>query len=292
MNRINSNSIKGFFYNTPVLLLVILFAGIPILATLWGSFFRDVTFLRPEFLGWDNYQRLLTDSHFWQSSGFTLVFVLVSVFLELIIGLPFALLLNRTLPFKGFFRLLMIIPWVIPITVSARIWELMFSHESGILNKIFLALGLMDSPQNWLGTPQYAFISLVISDVWKTVPFMTIILLAGLSLIPVSLYQQARIDGASPFQQFIRITLPLLKPVLMVALLFRSIDAIRIFDLIYVLTGGGPGGKTTSLSLYAFRQYLSGDYGYGAAVSMAIFLFTGILAAMVIRWGKFSGELR
>jgi multiple sugar transport system permease protein len=155
-----------------------------------------------------------------------------------------------------------------------------------------LKTGLLNQPINWLGTSDGAFFAIVISDVWKTTPFIAIILLAGLSNIPRILYSQAMIDGAGSWQRFYRITLPLLKPVIIVALLFRTIDAIRIFDLIYVLTGGGPGGSTTSLSLYAFKHYLSGDFGYGSAISIVIFLTAGMLSILYIKLGRFGEGMR
>ena len=153
-------------------------------------------------------------------------------------------------------------------------------------------LGFSDSPINWLGSSTGAFFSIVISDVWKTTPFITIIILAGLSTIPNELYKQARIDGTNFINRFFKITFPLLKPVIVVALLFRTIDAIRIFDLIYVLTGGGPGGSTTSVSLYAFKYYLTGDFGYGSAISVLIFLLASALAVLYIKFGNFTEELK
>jgi len=151
---------------------------------------------------------------------------------------------------------------------------------------------LTDSPINWLGTPAAAFAAIVLSYMWKMTPFVTIILMAGLSIIPRDLYKQAMVDGTTFAGRFFRITLPLLKPVLIVALLFRTIDALRIFDLVYVLTGGGPGGGTTSLSLYAYKYFLAGDFGYGSAVSVVIFLVAGGLAILYLWVGKFKEAIQ
>jgi multiple sugar transport system permease protein len=152
-------------------------------------------------------------------------------------------------------------------------------------------MGIVDAPVNWLGSPPGAFLSLVAADAWKTTPFAAIILLAGISGIPEELYRQARVDGANIVQRFFHITLPLLRPVLLVTLLFRTIDALRIFDVIYVLTGGGPGGATTSLSLYGYEYFLAGDFGYGSAVSVVLFLIAFSLAILYVRLSGYQKEI-
>ena len=283
---------EGFFFCSPLILLSVVFILLPVMGTLAASFLRDVTFLPTKLIFFQNFSRLFADAHFWQAFRFTLLFVFVSVFLELILGLVFALILNAAVPGSGWLRAAVLIPWAIPVAISARVWQLIYNFEYGSLNYIILKLGLADQPVNWLGTPAGAFVSLVVSDVWKTAPFIALILLAGLSVIPGELYKQAMIDGANAVQRFFRITLPSLRLVLVVALLFRTIDAIRIFDLIYVLTGGGPGGSTNSLSLYAYHYYLSGDYGYGSALSVIIFIIASALAVTYIRVGRFGEALK
>jgi multiple sugar transport system permease protein len=220
------------------------------------------------------------------------MFVLASVLIELVLGLIFAIVLNEKFWGRGFFRAALLIPWAIPIAISSRLWQLIYNYDYGVLNYTILKLGISSAPVNWLGTPFGAFISILIADVWKTTPFLTIILLAGLSAIPNELYQQARIDGANFMKRFYSITLPILRPVLIVAVLFRTIDAVRIFDIVYVLTGGGPGGSTTPLSLYAYRYYLTGDFGYGSAVSVFVFISVSILAFLYIKVGKFKEVLK
>jgi multiple sugar transport system permease protein len=277
----------AYVFNTPMLIFAIAFIIVPIIGTLITSLFRDVTFLPDKFIGLLNYSRLITDLHFWQSVRFTMLFVLLSVFLELFFGMLFALVLNETIPGRGFLRVAILIPWAIPIAIAGRIWELIYNYEFGLFNYLALNAGLTDSSVNWLGSSTGAFFAIVISDVWKTTPFMAIILLAGLSIVPPDLYKQAQIDGTNFIQRFFKITLPVLRPILVVALLFRTIDAVRIFDLVYVLTGGGPGGSTTSLSLYAYNYYLSGDFGYGSAVSLFIFLIAGFMSVLYLKFGKF-----
>jgi len=288
----NEEARSAWLFNLPLVLLTAAFILIPVGGTLVTSLFRDVTYLPDAFVGLQNYLRLAADLHFWQSMRFTLLFVAVSVTLELIFGLVFALLLNEAMPGRGLLRVIVLVPWIIPIAVSARIWELIYNYEFGLFNFLLQHLDLTQQPVNWLGSSAGAFAAIVISDVWKTTPFMTIILLAGFSTIPQDLYRQAMVDGTHFLQRFIHVTLPLIRPVIVVALLFRTIDAVRIFDLIYVLTGGGPGGATTSLSLYSFQYYVSGDFGYGSCISLIVFLIAGLLAVSYIRLGKFSEVLR
>lgn len=288
----NGEQKQGIIFNLPMIFVVLIFIVVPVVGTFVTGLFRDVTFLPEKFIGLENFKRLLADIHFRDSLIFTILFVLVSVTLEIILGIVFALVLNEKFPGRGFLRVSVLIPWAIPFAISARVWQLIYNFNYGLLNYLSINLGFSNSPINWLGSPIGAFISIVISDVWKTTPFITIIILAGLSTIPNELYKQSMIDGTNILKRFFYITLPLLKPVIVVALLFRTIDAIRIFDLIYVLTGGGPGGSTTSVSLYAFKYYLTGDFGYGSAISVFIFLLASILAVLYIKIGNFTEEIQ
>ncbi len=268
-------------YNLPTAVLLILLILIPVLGTVYMSLFRDVTFLKREFVLFDNYLRLLKDPSFISSLLFTVKFTVISVSLELIFGLLIAITVNESIPGKGLLRGIVLIPWAIPSVVSARIWQLIFNYSYGFLNLLtdrFLGIKV-----NWLGTDVNALLSVIIADLWRTSPFVAIILLAGLQSIPKELYDQARIDGAGMFRRFTDITLPLLKPFILVSLLFRSVDSLRVFDLIFVLTGGGPGGSTTPLSLYAYRFYLMGDFGYGSAISAVLFLLSLLTALLLIR---------
>jgi multiple sugar transport system permease protein len=273
-------------FSAPLTVTVLVFVFIPVFGTIAASFYRRVTFLPDLFVGTENFLRLFHDEHFLSSLSFTISFVVVSVFFELIIGLAGALLLNERFAGRKVFRIVLLLPWAVPIAVSGRLWQMIYNNEYGIFNAVVTAVGF--APVNWLGSPSGAFWSLVLSDVWKTSPFMIMILLAGLSTIPKELYEQAVMDGASFVQRLVRVTLPLLLPVVVVALLFRTIDAIRIFDLIYVLTGGGPGGSTASVSMYAFTAYLGGDFGYGSAVSVVLFLAAGALAVVYLKLGRFG----
>jgi multiple sugar transport system permease protein len=278
-------------YVLPLIFFMAALIVVPVLGTVLNSLFLDVTYLDRRFVGLENFHRLVFDSGFWQSVRFTLLFTLVSVSLELILGLAFALLLNEPFPLRGLLRACVLIPWAIPAVISGRTFELIYNYHQGLANFLFRQMGVLDAPVNWLGSPPGAFFSLIAADAWKTTPFAAIILLAGLSGIPEELYRQARVDGANIVQRFFRITLPLLRPVLLVALLFRTIDALRIFDVIFVLTGGGPGGATTSLSLYGYEYFLAGDFGYGSAVSVVLFLIAFFLAIVYVRLSGYRKEI-
>ncbi len=273
----------------PLVLFVSLFILIPVLATFWNSLWQDVSFMPRRFLGFENFLRLFSDRQFWQATIFTILFPIVSVTLEMIIGMVIALVLNECFRFRGIVRGIALIPWAIPSVIGARIWQLIYRYDYGIANYTLNTIGL--APVNWLGSPLCAFLSLIFADVWRTTPFVAIILLAGLQIIPKDLYRQAQVDGAHLHQRFFRITLPLIKPVAIVALLFRTIDAIRVFDVIYIISGGGPGGFTTSLSLYGYKYFLLGDFGYGSSVSVILFLIAFLIALLYIKIGKFRETL-
>ncbi len=279
-------------YLAPLLLLVGALILVPVIGTIVQSLHRDVVFLPRRFVGLTNYARLLHDPAFWQAARFTLGFALVTVPLELVIGLTIALVLREAFPGRGLLRAVALIPWAIPAAVSGRVFELIARSEHGAATWLAQALGLAHGAVPWLGSAPGAFGALVVADVWKTAPFVAIILLAGLAHIPDDLYAQARVDGAGLWRRFTHITLPLLRPVVVVACLFRAIEALRVFDIVYVLTGGGPGGATSSLSLLAYDHFSAGDPGYGATASTVLFLLTFALALAMVTLGRFGEELQ
>jgi multiple sugar transport system permease protein len=267
----------------PLAVLAAVFLLVPILGTLWSSLFQDVAFLPRRFIGLGNYLALFRDPAFHQAAGFTALFVLVSVPLETALGLAFALTLQSALPFRGVLRAVVLLPWAIPAAVSGRMFQLVYQYHDGLANSLLLRLGLADAPIHWLGSAPGAFAALVLADVWKTAPFAAILFLAGLASIPEDLHRQARVDGAHFAQRFRRVTWPLLRPTVTVVALFRTVDALRVFDLNYVLTGGGPGGATASLSLLGYQRYLAGDFGSGAAVSVVLFLAALLFTVLYAR---------
>lgn len=274
----------------PLAAFVVVLIVLPVLGTFWNSLFLDVTFLPRRFIGFENYTGLWYDPAFWQSLRFTVLFVLISVPLETLLGLFIALILNESFPLRGLLRACVLIPWAIPAAVSGRAFELIYNASYGAANFLLRIFGLTNEPVNWLGSEVGAFAAVVVADTWKTTPFAAILLLAGLSAVPEDLYRQAMVDRATFVQRFFRITLPLLRPVLVVTVLFRSVEALRIFDIIFVLTGGGPGGSTLSLSLLGYRYFSSGDFGYGSAVSVILFFLALAFSVVYVRLGGFGKE--
>lgn len=244
----------------------------------------ETSIIKSNFVGGDNFIKVIGDKRVQSTLKFTLIFTLISVFLELIFGLFLALIMNR--PFKGrpLVRTFSLIPWAIPTSVAALMWSYLYNGSSGIISNIFSTIGLISSPAAMLNSSSNALWAIILADVWKTTPYMALLLLGGLQVIPNSLYESSSLDGATAFQQFRYITLPLLKPSIFVALLFRTQDAFRVFDLIYVLTGGGPGGSTESLSVYAYKVMFSQTrFGYGSAMVLIMALIVGLIAFVYIK---------
>jgi ABC-type sugar transport system permease subunit len=272
----------------PALLTIFLVALFPLLWTFWESLHLHdlrMPWLGQPFVGIDNYIEAARDPRFWGALGHTGFFALASVSLELIIGLWLALALNRAFRGRGLVRAAVLVPWAIPTVVSALLWRFMFEGQTGIVNSVLVGLGVLGEPVVWFIRPAAAWVPVILADVWKTTPFVALLLLAGLQNIDASLYEAARIDGASAWRQFRHVTLPLLKPAILVALIFRTLDAFRVFDLIYALTGGGPGTSTEPIALYTFNVLLQNlQFGYGSALSVIVFAITFSLALLYIRF--------
>jgi multiple sugar transport system permease protein len=269
---------QGSRFVLPAVIALSLVTVYPVLSVLYLSLHRKLLiFDISEFTGFDNYRFLLADDRFWNAFGNTAYFTMMSVSLELLLGLGIALLLNRTFRFKGVMTALVLVPWAIPTVVSARMWEWIYNTDFGILNH------LLGMKINWLGSPFWAMNAAVVMDVWKTTPFVAILLLAGLKMIPQDLYQAARIDGAGRWSIFGRITLPLLMPVVIVVLIFRTMDAFRVFDAVYVLTGGGPANTTETLSIYAYKVlFQTLQFGYGSTLAVVVFLCVGAISLLYL----------
>lgn len=267
----------------PAVAVLLLVFAYPIGRSLWLSLFDQnlATGLKPVFSGFNNYGRLVGDGRFWQSFWVTTRFTVITVVLELILGMGIALVLNRSFSGRNVVRTIAILPWALPTALIALGWTWIFNDQYGIANDILLRLGLIKEGINWLGEPFTATVALVVADVWKTTPFISILLLAGLQSIPHDLYEAYSLEGATPWQSFYRITLPLLMPQIIIAMLFRFAQAFGIFDLVQVMTGGGPGGSTEVVSLYIYAtamRYL--DFGYSAAMVVVTFLLL-ILAVIL-----------
>ncbi|MGB6298892.1 MAG: sugar ABC transporter permease [Rivularia sp. (in: cyanobacteria)] len=267
----------------PAILLLLLVFGYPIVRAFWLSLFTKNlgTQLQPVFSGLDNYGRMIGDGRFWQSFLVTTIFTSASVISELLLGLIIALVLNQQFFGRGLVRTIAILPWALPTALIGLAWAWIFNDQYGVANDILLRLGLIQNGINWLGDPTLAMIAVIVADVWKTTPFISILLLAGLQSISADLYEAHSIDGASPWQSFTQITLPLLIPQILIAVLFRFAQAFGIFDLISVMTGGGPGGATEVVSLYIYStimRYL--DFGYGAALVVVTFVLLIVAVAI------------
>lgn len=286
-----SETRTALLFLSPLLLVVGVFILLPILGTFWNSFFLDVSFLPRRFVGLQNYVFIFNDPDFRQAFLFTLSFAAVAVTFEGLLGLGFALLLNESFPGRWFLRTLILIPWAVPTIVSAKTWKLIYEYSYGVLNVLVTGFGLSADRINWLGTELSAFFALIAADVWKTTPFVTLIVLAGLQTIPDSLYEQARIDGANTWNRFRHVTLPMIQPVLIIALIFRTIDSLRLFDLVYVLTGGGPGGATRTLSVIGFEAFTNDRFGLGSAMSVVAFLVAFSVTLVYVRASRLSERL-
>ncbi|RIH87440.1 Trehalose transport system permease protein SugA [Calidithermus terrae] len=271
----------------PTLLVVALVAGYPLAQVFYYSFFKaDIAFVeQPEFVGFENYLFLLRDPDFRQAFWNTLQFTFWSVGLETILGLAIALIVHSNFKGRGLVRTAILIPWAIPTVVSAKMWQWMLNDIYGVINVIGTKLGILSTKVAFLANPNLVLPAIIAVDVWKATPFMALLLLAGLQLIPSDIYEAADIDGASKWQQFWTLTLPLLTPALVVALIFRTLDALRVFDVIFVMTGVNTATK--SLAVYN-RQTLIDfqDLGYGSAVSVAILV---IIMVFVVLYMRFVG---
>lgn len=271
----------------PALLVLALVYAYPIGRSFVLSLFTQNlgTELEPIFSGLANYQRMIGDGRFWQSLANTTLFTIAAVVVEIGLGLAIALVLNRAFRGRGIVRTIAILPWALPTAVMAVGWAWIFNDQYGVVNDLLQRVGIIEQGINWLGNPNLAMWSLIIADVWKTTSFAAILLLAGLQSIPEDLYEAYAIDGATPWQSFTQITLPLLMPQMVIVVLFRFAQSFGVFDLVQVMTGGGPAGSTEMVSIYIYAtvmRYL--DFGYGAALVAVTFSLLVIVVAIAAYW--------
>jgi trehalose/maltose transport system permease protein len=277
----------------PLLIALALTAAWPLLRTMWFSltdaFLSDAA--NWTFVGLQNYALLAQDPRWWRAVGNTLLFVAVSVSLETALGLVIALVLNANMPGRGLTRAVMLIPWAIPTVVSAKMWAWMLNDLNGVVNAAARSIGLVTEPIPWLADPVLSMASVIAVDVWKATPFMTLLTLAALQAIPQDAYESARMDGAGPIRIFASITLPLIMPALLVAVTFRALDALRVFDVVYVLTGATS--STATMSIYA-RQQLTDfqDVGMGSTAATCLFLIIALVVAIFLTIGRVDLEAR
>jgi trehalose/maltose transport system permease protein len=271
----------------PSLLVVVAVAFYPLGQTVYQSF-TDKQFLAIEptkWIGLENYKDLIHDAIFRDAVWTTVKFTVVTVLFEFILGLIIALVVNSNFKGRGVMRAVMLVPWAIPTVIAAQMWNWMYNDVYGVINSALVRLHILDHAVAWTAQPSTALGSVAAVDIWKTTPFVALLLLAGLQVIPGELYEAASVDGASRWQQFWRITMPLLRPAILVALIFRTLDALRVFDVFYVLLGQRQ--DTQSMAIYDQNTIVTtGDVGYGAAVSVAIFLIIGVFVVVYVTFLK------
>ena len=294
----------AWLFLAPMLFVLGVVAGWPFLRTVYYSF-TDASLAdldARQWVGFDNYFSVLTlpsgrllydgllvDPVWWRAVWNTVRFAVISVACETVLGMIVALSLNADFPGRGIVRAAILIPWAIPTIVSAKMWQWMLNDQFGIINVVLLDLGLIDSKIAWTASADTAMIAVLIVDIWKTTPFMALLILAALQMLPREILEVARLDGANPWQIFWRVTLPLIRPAVMVAVIFRALDALRIFDLIYVLTPNNV--QTKSMSIFARENLFEFDkFAYGSAASTLLFLIIGLLTIAYIRLGRLSFE--
>lgn len=231
-----------------------------------------------------NFVRLFSDQFFLSALGHTLVYAASALTLEFFLGLSLAVLMNKQFRGRSFFRAALLVPMMLPTVVAGVVWRLMLNPNFGAVNGTLKGMGLNIAALTWTSSPRLAMLSVVAVDVWQWTPFMFLILLAGLQAIPQEPYEAARIDGSSAWQTFRNVTLPLLKPAILVALLLRTMDLLRVFDQVFILTEGGPGFATETISLYIYRTaFRFSDFGYAVAMSFVLLIITNIISAFYIR---------
>jgi trehalose/maltose transport system permease protein len=295
----NAKTRTAWTFLSPMLVVLLLVAVWPLGRTIWFSFTdANINDLEAaKFVGFENYfgefglfaNPNYTDGFFQSDWGVaiinTLKFSLVSVTLETLFGLGVAMLLNQNFKGRGLVRTAVLVPWAIPTIVSAKMWSWMLNDQFGILNQYLVDAGILAHKIAWTAQPEYALWTVVLVDVWKTTPFMALLILAALQTLPRDCYEAAEVDGVHPLRVFWKVTLPLIKPALMVAVIFRLLDALRVFDLIYVLTSNN--NSTISMSGFVRREMVDNGYmGYGSAASTALFLIIGLCTVAYIRLGR------
>jgi trehalose/maltose transport system permease protein len=292
----NNKTRTAWLFLAPMLVVLLLVAVWPLGRTIWFSF-TDANINNldaSQFVGLENYfgeyglfaNPNHTDGFFTSDWGIsilnTLKFSIVSVTLETLLGLGVALLLNQEFKGRTLVRTAVLVPWAIPTIVSAKMWGWMLHDQFGVINQWLFDLGWIAEKIAWTAQPEYAMWTVVAVDVWKTTPFMALLILAALQTLPKDCYEAAQVDGVHPLRVFWKVTLPLIKPALMVAVIFRLLDALRVFDLIYVLTSNN--NSTISMSGFVRREMIDNGYmGYGSAASTALFLIIGLCTVLAIK---------
>jgi ABC-type sugar transport system permease subunit len=272
---------------TPAFIIVLTLIFIPVVRAGWMSL-HIIDLKQPHlgtpFVGLGNYFDIFQDARFWASVGRTVYFMVVSISIEVVIGVAVAMLLNQQFRGRGFLRALILVPWALPITIDAIMWKWIYNPNYGALNSLLWQLGIIDSYKTWLSTPMTALNMVILADVWKVTPLVILLVLAALQTIPPHLYEAAVVDGAGRWYSFWHITLPLLRPTLAIVLVIRTMDAFKVFDIIYIMTRGGPSDGTKVIAYYSYLEAFSYlRFGRGAALAVFMTLAIGAMAVVYIK---------
>ena len=279
----------GYALVTPVVVLLLAITAFPLIYNLWNAFhFDNLSFgnLPHKWVGFANFSALFHKSSGWVPAlERTLAFTVVTIVFDIVVALVLALMLNRKFRGRGFLRAAILVPWAVPTVVSATLWKTMFDPRAGFVDYFLGAIHPAWASLSWLGASvARSWVAIFVADSWKNIPFVAIILLAGLQVIPNEVYEAAKMDGATWWQSFRRITLPMLKPVISVALIFRTLQALLVFDVIYIMTGGGPGNSTETLSFLNYQTFIvNTDFGVGGAMSILLVIIALIVSAIYVR---------
>jgi trehalose/maltose transport system permease protein len=290
MTPSRQNVLNAWLFLSPMLIVLAVVAVWPLARTFWFGL-TDASLTDIEdygYVGFENFlvddegwYGLLTDPQWWNSVWNTILFAVVSVALETVLGVLIALVMNARFPGRGLFRAAVLVPWAIPTVVSAKMWQWMLHDQFGVVNDALFSLGLIDTPIAWTANPDLALFSVIMVDVWKTTPFVALLTLAALQMLPRDCYEAAKVDGIHPLKVFFGVTLPLIKPALVVAVTFRLLDAFRVFDVVYVMTGNAQ--STMTMSVYARQQLVDfQDVGYGSAAATLLFMIIAVLTALYL----------
>ena len=293
--RRKNDSLVGFALNSPAIILLLVMASFPIMWSFWLSL-HSLNLRRPHrtrFIGLNNYIEQLTSAEFWETLQITLQFAVGTIVFSSLIGLLLALLLNEDFPGRGLVRAVTLVPWAMPPVVVGLVWAWIYDGRFGLLNAIFKGFGIIEQSRAWALDADFAMASLVAAQVWHQVPFVTIVFLAALQTIPNEFYEAARVDGAGRLSRFFKITLPWLSQSMLIVLITQTMEALRVFDLIFILTGGGPGNSTTVVGWLAYTTSFNfTDFGRGNTFAFIIAFFTLFIAIAYIRllwkWGEFA----
>jgi len=290
MRRESSNHLQSYLgqvgWFAPASILLLAVVCYPILRAIGLSFVHEslANGFRAEFAGLDNFSRILGDSRFRGSLVTTLIFTLVSVGAEFLVGLFLALSMTSLRKWRSLVRVAFLVPWTLPTAVIAVLWAWIFNDQFGVLNAVLIRFGFIESPVAWLAQPTTAMAAIIVADVWKTTPFVFLVLLAGLQNVPQDLYEAIEVDGGGAWAKFRHVTWPHLLPFVFVAVVFRVVQAFAVFDLVWVMTGGGPGGATETISVYTYQMYMRYlDFGYGSALAVATVVILALTASGLYR---------